>query len=225
MDGQRFDTLTRTLAIRRSRRLILQGLGGGITSGVLGFLGWRPVAADSDCADQCAAFSPGRAHDRCLEACARVDQARARAEDARSQANERAAAGRAQAENAIGEGSGGDVGDPFCGTHHIFCYIGDGGTSDCQQIGDLGDKCFSLDAFTNCTPCDGWQHFYDECNTNFASECGGNCYADRNDYCTCIPGYDSCQNNSDCCSGRCTNNNSNVELGICFQGSRTGPLG
>jgi len=142
-----------------------------------------------------------------------------RAEDARAQAQTRVDAARARVDNAEDGQSDGGVGDFPCGTHHIYCYTGEGGTSDCQQIGDLGEMCFHFSVEHYCTPCDGWDHFDNECNTGFAAECAGNCYAKRNDYCTCLPQGSSCTGTGtgdelDCCSYLC-DYSSEVGIGVC----------
>ena len=65
MDGDRFDTWTRTMAARASRRLVLRALVGGALGGVAALLGTGPkgVAAASD--PQCPADQPFISNQSC----------------------------------------------------------------------------------------------------------------------------------------------------------------
>ena len=70
MDGQRFDELTRTLAMGASRRGVLRGVAGGIGAALLAALGRRPgAAAPNACAQACAFEPKGPRQAACKQAC------------------------------------------------------------------------------------------------------------------------------------------------------------
>ena len=78
------------------------------------------------------------------------------------------------------------IDDWRCGDHDVLCY-----TSDCTEVGELGGNpkgfCWYYGTDVGyCVPCDGWDHFIDECDRTVAA-CNGQCQAARRDECTPYP--------------------------------------
>ncbi len=74
MDGQRFDDVTRALAVGRSRRAVLRTAVGGLGAGLLALVGVANADAAStrSCAEGCRKrFRPGRARGQCIRDCVR----------------------------------------------------------------------------------------------------------------------------------------------------------
>ncbi len=75
MDGQRFDDVTRALAVGRSRRAVLRTVLGGLGAGVLALVGVTEAGAAStrSCVESCKKqFGPGRARGQCISTCAKA---------------------------------------------------------------------------------------------------------------------------------------------------------
>jgi hypothetical protein len=75
MDGQRFDDVTRALAVGRSRRAVLRTAVGGLGAGVLALVGGANADAAStrSCAEGCKKqFGPGRKRGQCISGCAKI---------------------------------------------------------------------------------------------------------------------------------------------------------
>ncbi len=74
MDGQRFDAVTRALAVGTSRRAVLRTALGGMGAGLLALVGVAEAGAASkrSCVEGCKKqFGPGRARGQCISACAK----------------------------------------------------------------------------------------------------------------------------------------------------------
>ncbi len=74
MDGQRFDAMTKALAVGTSRRAVLRTALGGMGAGLLAVVGAADAGATGkrNCAEACKQrFGPGRARGQCISGCAK----------------------------------------------------------------------------------------------------------------------------------------------------------
>ncbi len=96
MDADRFDALAKRLAVGVTRRGMLRGLAGLTGAGIVALMGRSGSAAD--CISRCDRLPAGPDRDQCQAACAAADQARADAEAKAAQARAEADEARATAE-------------------------------------------------------------------------------------------------------------------------------
>ncbi len=75
MDGQRFDAVTRALAVGTSRRAVLRTALGGMGAGLLALVGVAEAGAAGkrSCVEGCKKqFGPGRKRGQCISTCAKA---------------------------------------------------------------------------------------------------------------------------------------------------------